>query len=76
MARYSRGDVGKILFMKLCALLGLLPAAAALGYCNDKDPSCAHWGTKGESAWSSCRPGLPAAEQGGWNGTLIKDKIR
>ena len=51
----------QILFMKLIALLGLLPAAAALGYCNDKDSSCAHWGSKGESAWSSCPLGSAPA---------------
>ena len=34
--------------MKLIALLSFLPAAAALGYCNDKDLSCAAWGKAGE----------------------------
>ena len=34
--------------MKLFALLSFLPAAAALGYCNDKDVSCAGWGKRGE----------------------------
>ena len=34
--------------MKLFALLSFLPAAAALGYCNDKDLSCAAWGKAGE----------------------------
>ena len=34
--------------MKLLALVSFLPAAAALGYCNDKDLSCAAWGKQGE----------------------------
>ena len=41
--------------MNLIALL-LLPAAAAVGYCNDKDSSCAAWGKAGEctAAGSEC----------------------
>ena len=39
--------------MKLFALLSFLPAAAALGYCNDKDLSCAAWGKAGECTSSN-----------------------
>ena len=39
--------------MKLIALLCFLPAASALGYCNDKDLSCAAWGKAGECVGSN-----------------------
>ena len=46
--------------MNLIALL-FLPAAAAVGYCNDLDSSCAAWGKAGEctAAGSECPLAVP-----------------